>query len=84
LHEPKIILFDEANSSVDKVGDTYLQAALDRLKGHRTMIIISQRPSLLRMTQNVYQLSMGTLVERTDDGAPGAPPKSGQPLRQLI
>jgi ATP-binding cassette subfamily C protein LapB len=84
LHDPKIILFDEANSSVDKVGDTYLQAALDRLKGHRTMIIISQRPSLLRMTQNVYQLSMGTLVERTDDGAPGAPPKSGQPLRQLI
>jgi ATP-binding cassette subfamily C protein LapB len=84
LHDPQIILFDEANSSVDKVGDTYLMAALDRLKGNRTMIVISQRPSLLRMTDRVYQLSMGTLVERSDDGAPGGAPRSAQPLRRLI
>ncbi|MCF8482899.1 MAG: ATP-binding cassette domain-containing protein [Rhodospirillum sp.] len=84
LHDPKVILFDEANASVDKVGDTFLMAALDRLKGDRTMIVISQRPSLLRMTDRVYQLSMGTLVERSDDDAPGGAPRSAQPLRRLI
>ncbi len=90
LHDPKIILFDEANSSVDSVGDTYLRAALDRLKGERTMVIISQRPSILRLADQVYQLSIGTLVEREE--GPNGPPKMdrqaarGQPhkLGQII
>ncbi|WP_170244970.1 peptidase domain-containing ABC transporter [Pararhodospirillum oryzae] len=90
LHEPRVILFDEANSSVDSVGDTYLRAALERLKGRCTMVVVSQRPSLLRMTDRVYQLSMGTLVERVEGAeAPAGGPagfgaRRAQPLRRLI
>lgn len=86
LHDPAIVLFDEANSAVDSVGDTYLRGALERLKGERTMIIISQRPSLLRMTERVYQLSLGTLSEREEDsgGPQGGPPGGSSPPRKLI
>ena len=58
---PKIILFDEANSAVDGAGDQYVKDAFRRLKGQCTLVIVSHRPSLLRVADQVYVLADGQL-----------------------
>ncbi|MGB0696777.1 MAG: peptidase domain-containing ABC transporter [Rhodospirillaceae bacterium] len=86
VHTPRVILFDEANSAVDSAGDKYLRAALQRMKedGH-TMILVSHRPSLLRLTHRTFQLAMGTLVE-TQEETPVATSNVSptKPLRQMV
>jgi len=65
--EPKLILFDEANSALDQKSDMILKAALERLKGHATIILVSHRPSLLNLADRVYDIVEGGF--RRHDGA---------------
>ncbi|MBF0322221.1 MAG: ATP-binding cassette domain-containing protein [Magnetococcales bacterium] len=59
--EPKILLFDEANMAIDSAGDNLLRTCLENMKGECSIILISQRPSLLRMADRVFRLQGGTL-----------------------
>jgi ATP-binding cassette subfamily C protein LapB len=61
LRTPKIVLFDEANSAVDSVGDNYIRAAIESLKGKCTMILVSSRPSIIKLTDRAYELKEGDL-----------------------
>ncbi|MBF0611273.1 MAG: ATP-binding cassette domain-containing protein, partial [Magnetococcales bacterium] len=54
--EPKIILFDEANTAIDSRGDALLKNYLAEVKSHCTIILISQRPSLLNISNRLYRL----------------------------
>ncbi|MEQ8507790.1 MAG: peptidase domain-containing ABC transporter [Rhodospirillaceae bacterium] len=58
---PKIMLFDEANSAMDDDGDSYLRDILHRLKDHTTCIVVSHRPSILRLTDRIYHMNNGRL-----------------------
>lgn len=58
---PKVLLFDDANSAVDGDGDRFLKEALRHLKGRCTLVIVSHRPSVLRIADQVYQLGDGRL-----------------------
>jgi len=62
--KPRVILFDEANSSLDSRNDARLKDALQSLKGGATMILVSHRPSVLALADRVYDLSDGRLVLR--------------------
>ena len=53
--KPKILLFDEANIAIDSEGDILLRNYLDELKGSCTILLVSQRPSLLRITDRAIQ-----------------------------
>ncbi|MEO5368967.1 MAG: ATP-binding cassette domain-containing protein [Magnetococcus sp. DMHC-1] len=64
--QPKILLFDEANMAIDSAGDNLLRSCLENLKGECTIVLISQRPSLLRMADRVFRLHAGEL-ELLDD-----------------
>lgn len=59
---PKILLFDEANSSLDAQSDQKLREGLEQLKGHMTIILVSNRPSLLKLADRVYQCGGGGLT----------------------
>ena len=67
--EPSILLFDEANSLLDMRSDAALKAGLNALKGKMTIILISNRPSLLAIADKRYVLENGTLV--VDKCCPG-------------
>jgi ATP-binding cassette subfamily C protein LapB len=54
---PKILLFDEANASLDARGDKLLIQGLAELKGAMTIIVASNRPSLLALADQVYHLA---------------------------
>lgn len=62
VNEPKIVLFDEANSAVDHAADEKLLALLNHLKQHCTLIIISHRPSTLAIADRSYRLQDGALI----------------------
>ncbi len=60
--EPKIILFDDADSSLDTRHDQMLINLLTELQQKYTMIIVSHRPSILRLCNRNYMLEGGDLI----------------------
>ena len=59
--KPAILLFNEANSMLDMKSDAALKQAFERLKGQMTIIMISNRPSLLAIADQQLSLADGTL-----------------------
>lgn len=64
---PRVVLFDEANIAIDSAGDEYLRAYLAGLKGKRTMVLVTHRPSLLKLADRVLAISDGKLVPSSVD-----------------
>lgn len=64
LADPRILILDEATSSVDTRTETLIQAALDRLLSHRTSFIIAHRLSTVRNADIIYVLDEGEIVEQ--------------------
>ena len=63
LRRPKIIILDEATSSVDPYTESLLQEALKRLLKGRTCIIIAHRLSTTFLADRVIVLDKGRIVE---------------------
>jgi ATP-binding cassette, subfamily C, bacterial LapB len=57
--DPRILVLNQANTSLDVVAETALMRALDRLRGHLTVIIVSHRPSLLARADRVLIVRNG-------------------------
>lgn len=76
----RIILFDEANSAFDTQTDAHLKQVLATLKGKTTMVLVSHRPSLLALSDRIYDIKDGKLVERAPAAAAG--PHSEAPTAQ--
>ena len=60
---PDVILFDEANSGLDSSSDEDLKNLMEKLKGKCTIILVSFRPSLLKLADKIYDLKEGELTE---------------------
>ncbi|MCK6413628.1 MAG: ATP-binding cassette domain-containing protein [Azonexus sp.] len=61
IRKPSVILFDEANITLDMPGDQALRAYLEKRKGESTLILVTHRPSLLNMADRVLYLEDGRL-----------------------
>jgi len=61
--KPDVILFDEANTSLDAAGDEILKNTLLRLKGQSTIILISLRPSLLKIADIGFRINAKNLIQ---------------------
>jgi ATP-binding cassette subfamily C protein LapB len=53
---PRIVLFDEANSSLDMTGDNIMASLMLELKKHCTLVMVSHRPSLIALATKQYRL----------------------------
>ena len=62
--DPRILILDEATSSVDPTTEDAIQAALDRLLVGRTSIVIAHRLSTIRRADRVLVLHHGCLREQ--------------------
>ncbi|AXE20916.1 ABC transporter ATP-binding protein [Runella rosea] len=63
LKDPKILILDEATSSLDAESEKLVQDALDRLMQNRTTIIIAHRLATVRNVDCIYVIKEGTIFE---------------------
>ncbi len=73
---PRVLILDQANAGLDIQSDRLLREALQSIKGSATVILITERPSLLRVADKLFELESGTLTPRAPipQPAPAAEP----------
>lgn len=61
--DPKILLFDEANSALDFDADRKLLELIEERRGRVTMIMVTDRPSIIARADRVLSINRGAVVE---------------------
>ena len=63
LIDPAILMLDEAASALDAESERLVQAAIERLKGTRTILIVAHRLSTIIRADRIFVLENGRIVE---------------------
>jgi ATP-binding cassette subfamily B protein len=64
LADPKILILDEATSSIDTRTEKHIQEAMLRLMAGRTSFVIAHRLSTIRNADQILVVDRGEIVER--------------------
>ena len=63
LRDPRILILDEATSSLDTQSEALVQDALQKLVAHRTTLVIAHRLSTIRNANKILVIKEGHIVE---------------------
>ena len=64
LKDPRILILDEATSSLDSESEKLVQDALEKLMEGRTSIVIAHRLSTIRKADNIVVIDQGEIAEQ--------------------
>src|SRR5690606_15521554 len=64
LADPRLVILDEATSSIDALTEARLQRALAALLRDRTSLVVAHRLSTIRRADLILVLDQGSIVER--------------------
>lgn len=62
-HEPKVLVMDEATSSLDNITEKQITTAIESLKGERTLIMIAHRLTTVKNCDTLYFMEKGEIVQ---------------------
>jgi subfamily B ATP-binding cassette protein MsbA len=63
IKHPKILLLDEATSNLDTTSEQAVQAAIERILGGRTVVMVAHRLSTVKNADKIFVLKKGELAE---------------------
>jgi ABC-type multidrug transport system fused ATPase/permease subunit len=63
-HKPKILIFDEATSSLDNITEKEVMNSIDELKNKITIVIIAHRLSTIKKCSKIFLFNEGEIIEQ--------------------
>lgn len=66
VHDPRVLVLDEATSSVDSTSEQLIQQATERITQGRTSIVIAHRLSTVQKADRILVIDQGRIVEQGD------------------
>lgn len=66
VHKPRVLVLDEATSSVDSMSEQLITEATERITKGRTSIVIAHRLSTVQKAQRILVLDKGRILEQGD------------------
>jgi subfamily B ATP-binding cassette protein MsbA len=69
LRNPRILILDEATSSLDNESERLVQEALERLMRNRTTLVIAHRLTTVQNADNIIVIEKGHIVEQGNHAA---------------
>ena len=64
IRKPTLLVLDEATSALDSESETLIQAAVQRIVGSTTILVIAHRLSSITRADNIVVLDRGRVVEQ--------------------
>ena len=66
IRDPRVLVFDEATSSLDVESEELIQEALEKIRHGRTVIVIAHRFTTIRHADHIVVLEDGKVIEQGD------------------
>jgi ATP-binding cassette subfamily B protein len=63
VHEPSVIILDEATANIDTETEALIQESLERSKSIGTMLVVAHRLSTIQHSDKIIVLSKGQIIE---------------------
>ncbi|MBR4058496.1 MAG: ABC transporter ATP-binding protein [Lachnospiraceae bacterium] len=64
IHQPSVMILDEATANIDTETELLIQDSLEKMKNIGTMLIVAHRLSTIQHADNIILLSRGKIVEQ--------------------
>lgn len=61
VHEPQLLILDEATSNLDRDAERAVLETIDHLKGELTLLAVTHQPGMLRLADRIYRIEGGEI-----------------------
>jgi ATP-binding cassette subfamily C protein len=61
VHDPRLLILDEATSNLDEASERAVLATIAHLKGELTLLAVTHQPGMLKLADRIYHVSDGRI-----------------------